>query len=669
MKNIFRHITLGLVLVALASSCNDDFLEEAGPIDRFGDEIYEYENLMDNHISVLYNNYFAAFTSPERSLVGSYTNTFARITDERGGGVSNYKWIQTGNSYTGGGDSMLPDYIGPTRLGSSVSNYSYDRIRFVTDVIEKIDDKGAGLPEDYRKGVKGQMYYLRAIQYYDLMKVYGGVPVVTSVGVATAGDESIKIPRGTTGEVVAQIISDLDNAAELLPEVWSDPAADYGRPTSCAALAQKARVLLTYASPLFNPNWESPERWQNVVNAGLEAEAALEAAGHQLYGSTAKDWEEMLGNSDYSALCNQQEAIVIQLLNAPENGSNMAYQNSWENGLRLTSQGGSGGVATPRGMIDLFPMADGRRATDIAGRAINGYDRFKFFLNRDPRFYRTFAFNGVVWPYAENKSDTLYTYMWKTGSSNNFVEGNNDISSPVFVRKMSGNANASNENYSLSGINIMEYRYAEFLLIMAEAYAGIGDVTKTAEYINKVRDRVEAGEIDAPAGKMEAFNAALYERQVELAYEGKRFWDMQRWMLFNDGGDAVIATNNTCTKLGVNPLEGGARRGYFLKYTGTVEGSDNPIAQEDLVAADPNSSNFTSQLENLATWYDDNFEETELSNYMDQYNNAENVFNWNNNFYISAFEPNLLTNNNWLTQTIGWNDAYGSAGTFDFRAE
>ncbi len=664
MKNILKHIILGLAFLTILNSCSDEFLREAGPIDRFGDDIFKSESLMDRHLATLYSYYFAGFNSPDRHLVGYYTNMPSRLTDERGGGISSYKWIQTNASFSSGDDSMFPSYIGPDRLGSSITNYSYDRIRYVTDVLEKIDSYSDGaLSESYINKVKGQMYYLRGIQYYDLMKVYGGVPIITTVQTSSSDDPSIKIPRSSTGETVAQIIADLDSAATLLPGTWNNPAENYGRPTSCSAMAQKVRVLLTYASPLFNSNWEDAGRWQDVINAGLEAEAALQAEGYGLYGNSIKDWEEMLSASSYDAPGNM-EAIVIQLLNAPESGSSNAYQNGWENSLRLPSQGGNSGVAVPRDMIDLFPMASGARPTPA-----NGYDSFKFFLNRDPRFYRTFAFNGVIWPYQENTKDTLYTYMWQSGQSNYFAGENNDIASPVFVRKMSGDADASSENYDLSGINIMEYRYAEFLLIMAEAYAGVGNTGMTAQYINRVRNRVGAGEVDKPGTKMEAFNAVLYERQVELAYEGKRFWDMHRWMLFNDGGDNVISTNATCSKIGVKPLKGGARRGYFLKYTGTVSGKDDPIAEEDLVAANPNSEDFQNQLEDLAEWYDANFEEAELTNYMDQYLQEQNVYTWNNNYYVSGFRSNLLTQNDWLEQTKGWDDASGSPGIFDFRGE
>ncbi len=664
MKNIFKQLSLGAILLVLAGSCSDDFLKEAGPIDRFGTDIYESETLLNRHVSQLYSYYFSAFTSPDRTLVGEYTNLPSRLTEERGGGVKDYQWIQGNNSFTNGDDAILASYYGPDKLGTSITNRPYDRIRYVTDVIEKIDQFGTSLSEEFKNEIKGQMYYLRALQYYDLMKVYGGVPIVTEVEFATNEDESIKHPRATTADLVEQILADFDEAATKLPTAWTNPAANYGRPTSLMATAQKARVLLTFASPLFNPNWDSDtQRWQDALDAALKAEELLSANGFGLYGNSAKDWQEMLSSTSYSQASNM-EAIVLHMLNAPESGTSLAYQNSWENGLRLISQGGSSGVAVPTDMIDLFPMSDGERATTG-----NGYDSFKFFLNRDPRFYRTFAFNGVVWPYKESPTDTLYTYMWKSGNSNYFAGKNNDIQSPVFVRKMSGNANASKANYSLSGINILEYRYAELMLIIAEAYAGVNNLSECAAYINKVRNRVKAGKISTPASQYTAFNACLFERQVELAYEGKRFWDMQRWMLYNDGADNAIAKNTTCSKLGVEPLKGRARRGYFLKYKGEASGKDDPIDIADKVAANPDDANFQNQLQALASWYDANFEKAELTNEMDRFLGVENKFNWQNNYYINGLRSNFLIQNDWIKQTKGWSDAYGGAGSYNWQAE
>lgn len=82
--------------------------------------------------------------------------------------------------------------------------------------------------------------------------------------------------------------------------------------------------------------------------------------------------------------------------------------NSWEQMARPKELLGGGGMAATAEMVDLFPMADGKKP----GESVFEYDELKFYKNRDPRFYRTFAFNGVVWPYKMDNGYTLWNYQW-----------------------------------------------------------------------------------------------------------------------------------------------------------------------------------------------------------------------------------------------------------------
>jgi hypothetical protein len=106
-----------------------------------------------------------------------------------------------------------------------------------------MDGAGEVLSESFRKTSKGQMYYLRALQYYNLVRTYGGVPIVLTVSNASNTDESIRTPRSTATECFTQIIKDFDSAAALLPAVWPGGSTNYGRATSAAALAMQSRVL------------------------------------------------------------------------------------------------------------------------------------------------------------------------------------------------------------------------------------------------------------------------------------------------------------------------------------------------------------------------------------------------------------------------------------------
>lgn len=651
---------LSLILLLLVGvSCSDDFLQDKKNYGNVDDSFYENQERTNWYINNLYYDFFSAYTNPLSNIVGLYTTDQSKMTEEIGGIID---YINPNKSFVNAADGST--YFG-TGLTASITNVPYNRIRDINVFLRDIDTKGASLDQTFRERAKGQMYYLRAIQYFDLMRVYGGVPIVLTVNEASSTDESIKLPRATVTEVVNQIVSDLDMAATLLPGRWED--SDYGRFTKGAAMAQKARVLLTYASPLFNKNWDTDmTRWNDALEAGLAAETQLTTDGFGLYGSTAKEWAEMFLIDN--KFC--KEAIVVQLLSS---NTTVALNNSWEKSIRLNSQSGGGGISVPKGMIDLFPMKDGTRPMNtITGTAINGYDPFIFFKDRDPRFYRTFAFSGSKWPYSGATANTVWGYRWVDASNKAYFSDNNSVSSPAFVRKMSNPSAANTSNFQYSGTDIFEYRYAELLLNIAECYAAKGDLSNTIVYLSQIRNRVGIPSVNnyglgTLADKYAAIEAVLYERRVELAYEGKRFWDVQRWMLYSDE-DVAGSTNNTCAKLNVNPINGTQRIGNWLQYKNTATSTDPLASTRTSYTVDPDDTNFATQITNLATFYNNNFVLKSLDTPMDN-NGTTTAVNilWRPNYYIKGLSLTVLTLNPWLKQTIGWNDSSNSTGTYNFQ--
>lgn len=653
---------LALVSVLIVSfSCSDNFLEEKKVYGLDDETFYEQPGRVSWYVDNLYNDYFRAYNSPLKSVVGLYNDTRTRMTEEIGG-MQNL--INPTLSYVNASDGDA--YYG-ARLEDKITNNPYTRIRDCNTLLENIDVKGASLDAKFRDEAKGQVYYLRAIQYFDLMRVYGGVPIVTTAQTPSFDDPSIKLPRAKVSEVVAQIVADLDAAATLLPPQWN--SANYGRFTRGAALAQKSRVLLTYASPLFNKNWDtSNERWDAALAAGLAAETQLTADGFGLFGTNAKQWSEMfLVNNSFC-----KEAIVVQLLASTSSAVNI--NNGWEGSIRLTSQGGRGATEAPKEMIDLFPMADGSRPT-IA----NGYNDFLFFKGRDPRFYRTFAFSGSYWPYTNSLTSaaqpTVWAYRWVDNSNKAYFSGNNNENSPAFVRKMSNPTESNASSFAFSGTDIFEYRYAELLLNIAECYAAKGEISNSLSYLTKIRQRVGIQSannygIGTLTSKYAAIEACLYERRVELAYEGKRYWDIQRWMLYsNDAPTGIVA--NTCSKLGVTPLNGTQRTGYYLDYkTKTTSSADPLTSARSAISVDPDASNFSTQIDLLAAFYTNNLIRTELLpplTPMDHVNNQPVKIDFKTNYYIMGLKQDVLSTNPWLEQTIGWNGATASAGTYNYQ--
>lgn len=665
MKNKIAYLLFFIVAVA-SVSCNKKFLEEMKSYDDYDESMFGNEVLTGYYIDRLYNYYFAAYKNPMLTVVGSYTDTRRNLTEEIGGQNPFPDYINPnktlmfasdGDPYYGGTTSTLP---------ASVANNPYTRIRNATFLIQKVDELGGStLSEEFRKTAKGQMFFFRALQYFDLVRVYGGVPLVLTVQNASAIDESIRYPRAKSSEVFEQIAKDFDSAAALLPAVWAGSKTNYGRFTSGAALAMKSRALLTAASPLFNTDWDNPgnEKWKKALDAGLAAEAALTAAG---YGSTvtnAKEWAEAPFKFDngIGITAQQGEGIFVIPLSSATTGSGVS-NNSWENSIRIKDQSGTGGISAPKGMIDLFPMDDGRRPT-----AANGYDETFFFAKRDPRFYRTFAFSGAKWPYKGNQNYVTWLYRWKkdAAATSGTYYGGNTLSSPAIVRKMS-NPNADNAGYQYSGTDILDYRYGELLLNIAECYAATGNDIKCIEYLGKIRKRVGIPAannygIGTLASRYAALEACLYERRVELAYEGKRFWDLQRWMLYDDEG-----TDNTNVKLGIPKVNGTNRSGYYWQSK-TYNADPLTAADRASISIDPDAADFSAQIDKLKTLYTAKFENAPLDNAMDRDGTTPVNIQFKPHYYLLGITGGILSNNPWLLQTKGWQDYNGAMGTFDYQ--
>jgi len=649
-KNLIYIVTLTIGLFMY--SCSDSFLDDKKMYNQYDESIFENETQTGWYIDKIYYDFFNGYNSPAKVLVGKWEDR-NNLTEEQAG-MSN-KLVNPKEELITSDDGN--DYYGD-RLGEKVVNNSYTRIRNCTFVIDNLDEKGIKISESFKKTAKGQMYFFRALQYFDLLRTYGGVPLVTSIQSPSSTDESIKLPRALPGECVELILSDLDQAAGLLPDKWDD--ANYGRLTRAAALAMKSRVLLTYACPVFNKNWDSDKtRWQAALDASLKAESELSAAGYGLYGSSAKDWAEMF-------LVDNKFCKEVIMANLMSPNVKTAQNNGWEASIRLKSQSGSGGVKAPQEMIDLFPMADGSRPT-----ADNGYDPFLFFLDRDPRFYRTFAFSGSEWGHKQDSKETVWAYRYlysKDGKELKKYSDENDVNTPAFVRKMSDPNADRDGGLKYSGVDIFYYRYAELLLNIAECYAALDDKANCIKYLSMIRARVGIPSannygIGNLSDKYAALEACLYERRVELAYEGIRVWDMQRWMLYNDEGD-----NNTCQKLRVEPLNGRARIGHYLQVK-TIGTSDaDPLKEERKeLSVNPNSTTFQDDLMKLAQFYKDNFELIDPDTPLDNVNNDPVTVLWRQHYYMWGLKRVVLANNPWIEQTKGWLDASGGTGTFDYQ--
>lgn len=718
--NKFSSVVALLAATALFSGCSDQFLQDKKNYGNFTEEIYDDYEGAKGRVDYLYNVLLPSSTSGITYDLPSagVSDDYSKCTEEYGG-FSDYI-----NPTVTLDNTTVPDYI--YRENKNISPYG--RIRECNLIIEGIE-KGS-LPEKQKQELAGQAYFFRAWCYYRLVKIYGGIPIIDYVQNPMIGDSGgleLVVPRATTKDCIDFICKDLDRAGSYLPSVWSSPAANYGRVTAGTALALKGRTRLLYASPLFN-RADDKIRWDSAYSANKAAIAKLTEGGFGLaYANgdktNASGWAKMF--SDYQS----SEAVFVTLYNTVKNstGTNYNKNNAWENSIRPKNTGGSGGKSTTAQMVDLFPMADGKKP----GVSQIPYDQKCFFLNRDPRFYRTFAFPGVKWTFSGDPTSlgaaypyvgdnyVLWSYAWYKDATEQKAEdqtgyaadGLGSSNTSIYIRKRTDDLDVNttplyiydltvSNRFGWSGAPYMEIRYAEVLLNFAEAACGLGYYAEAVDALQKIRQRVGYTSannygLDAniASDRAKLFAAILYERQIELAYEGKRFDDMRRWMLW-DGGvgqEALKATwkmtgfdGNTCTYLGLEPFNGKRRTGVEIQLVESLGQADekdgeDPIIKKaiprptalnlmrDATVSKEDESDTNEAVDNLASFY---------RNYLHRKTtrvdgDTRYSITFKPNCYFIGFRTNMQKMNVTLDQTIGWADFNkGNAdGIYDPLAE
>lgn len=681
IKYIKKIGLFALLASFVLGSCNDDFLEEKQDYNGVNEEVFKVPALAKQYVDYVYflflpGNNAQVFTW---DLASGGNDDFSQTTQELGGEVI---WNKAVGSTITAADANCLQYLG-VPVTSSIGNNTWTRLREINIFLEQIDKNG--MADVDKDPLKGQMYFWRAWQYFDLLKLYGGVPIVLTAQDPISSDASLaQVPRSSSSECLEQILADLDKAQQLLPGKWTDSANDWGRITSGAVAAFRGRVLLTWASPLFNRN-DDVARWQRAYDANTDAKALLETAAQGSKGlfsaggvADGKAW----GNMWFTEIDNK-EAVIVYGFNK-SNVSNVQKNNGWEKACRSRAAGGNGSVSPTKQMVDAFPMADGK---SIVGNA--SYNPVLFYKNRDPRFSKTFAYNGATWKYAENPLFIQWTYSWyKTGPTvdlpnpDKFTETTPN-SSGIYLRKATNEAASNATSFQYSGTDYMEMRFAEVVLNLAESAIGINKLTEGKDLIRSVR--VRAGIVKGlnPSDdyglenvitRDQHFGAVLNERKIEFAYENKLFYDLRRWMLFDN-------SHGTCSRLGIAPLNNTRRTAYYIvakKTDGTkyIHPSIDPFVANNagvapIVNRDPvfpytipaTGKNPGTVIANSAAYtdylYTNYFDIVERDNLDPTANNNIWKFTWYDQYYFFGIHQNLMNVAPYLEQTKGW------GGTFD----
>lgn len=383
-----------------------------------------------------------------------------------------------------------------------VQNYAV--IRKTNIFMQNID----AVPADaaLKARMKGEVLFLRAFCHSELVKCFGGVPLMLKAGTP---EEAI-IPRNTYDQCVTQIIADCDAAAAVLPVTY--PATDLGRATKVAALALKARVLLYAASPL-NNTANAPDKWTAAANAAKAVMAYGPPPGtndYNLYPDYYKTFIDKLGN---------KEIIFARKFQNPNINPSDGARAKWYMSVPNVNDGAWGGFSPTQNLVDAYEMKNGRAISDPA----SGYNPQDPYTNRDARLDKSVLHQGSVYKAG------IVIETFRGGNTNNTNRLDSSKTGYGLMKMVDttkwGSAGGADNDWIFM-------RYAEVLLNYAEAQnEAAGPDASVYTAVNQVRTRAGQPNLTPGLSKDQMRAALMNERRIELVFEEHRFFDVRRWKL------------------------------------------------------------------------------------------------------------------------------------------
>lgn len=505
MKNSISVILL--LLTFLCGSC-DDYLgfDDRGEVDE--DMVFEGHYSKRNFLYRIYeslpliNNYVDGAMLACATDDAEYVNEFSSI-----------QRFNTGNITV----SYNPDdqwsnlYTGIRKCNTFLENATVDRLDEYKYNLDKEKDG-----EEYYPTMllalefeRAETRFLRAFFYFELIKRYGGVPLLTETTQIDIESETFDISRNSFEECHRFILNELNMVIPTLPRIHNNQdglQGETGRATKGAAMALKARLLLYSASPLFNSE-KDVDLWKSAARA---AQDVIETNYYTLESNFANLFTKY----------NSRELIFERR----EGNSNTFEKANYPIGY----DGGNTGTCPSQNLVDAFEMqATGLPITDIA----SGYNPSMPYTGRDPRLDASVIYNNSDW-------DGRNVEIWMGGLDGPQVL--NSSKTGYYIKKYLNPAVEIGSGQEIVQRHTWYYfRLGEMYLNLAEAMNeaygpdsdpdGIGMTATDA--VNQIRTRVSMPNFPQGLSQDEFRIKLQNERRVELAFENHRFWDVRRWQI------------------------------------------------------------------------------------------------------------------------------------------
>jgi len=544
MKTSLRNISAIIVVSGvLLASCKKDFLNTKSVNLAPAETTWSDPNLTTAYVTELYN--------------GLSTGLLDQM---------NMDCLTDNALYNFGKQDMMEGNISPDHLGTVQDRYEwgamYTRIRSANIALENLAK--SSLDSALVNRLKGEAYFMRAYFYNQLLRYYGGIPLVKSSYNLNSSD--FTIARSSYEDCVNFILSDLDQAASLL----SNKVMDKGRATADAAKALKIRVLTYAASPLHDPAnvaalvtslsstsstpFKNPEllgytssdhdgRWQKVFDAA-KAFVYSGKYGYMLNLSAPASAADGFTNYQNSYLSrNGGEAEIIfarYFSNAKDEWGAWYGRNNCTNGYH-----GWTSSEPTQNLVDDYEALDGTGAAHDFSWT-NPTDAATPYANRDPRFYASILYDGAPWkprtpdgagidPFNEIQMGTYQTgsasspvTYFGLDTRNGPLENWNGTRTGYAIRKFMDPNPAIVDQNTRSEVPSPQIRFTEVVFNYIEACLELGNEAEARTWLNKIRFRSGMPAVTETGAAL--VNRYRRERNKEMLFEEQRFYDARRWL-------------------------------------------------------------------------------------------------------------------------------------------
>ena len=510
MKKIL-YISL-LALVCGMFSCTSDY--ETVPVEQFTEDfVFSTTDSIGSKAKEFLNAIYSTMPNGINRVGGDYLDAAADDAISSSLGQTDVDNLAAGN------------FTSMTRIATDMTwGTNYQAIRRVNIFIRGIDRVPLKFTfndnQPMNRAWKAEAKFIRALHYFELVKRYGGVPVVGDAVMDL--DDDLQLPRKNFSECVDYIVGELDAIKDSLRVIPIPNAqADAHVVTKGAAMALKCRVLLYAASPLFNGGNIAPgngltgytdnsqDRWKRAADAARE------------FITTQTGYNLQPNFVDAFITDGSPEVIFFR-----QGGRNKDLEKANAPIGYATPNDSRGRTSPSQNLVEAFPMLDGKAINDATSAYT--YSVTNQYQNRDPRLSYTIFHDGSRW-----LNTTVQTYLGGKDNPNAAIQ---KTKTSYYMRKFMGHFEDT-DDYQDTRHNWIMFRYAEILLNFAEAENEFsGPTNEVYQVITQLRARagIEAGAgnlygLTAGMSKEQMREAIHTERRIEMAFEEQRYWDIRRW--------------------------------------------------------------------------------------------------------------------------------------------